>query len=307
MEKTQKFAGRLSLLAAAFIWGTSFIVLKNSLGSMGPLWILTIRFTVSALLLSALSFRKLKTMPKSTLKGSTLLGIVLAAAYILQTYGLKYTTPGKNSFLTTVNCVLVPFIAWAIFKKKPSGANIAAGIMSLAGIGFVSLGSADGGFNTGDMLTLSCGVFYALHIILVEKYASGGDAGAVTAVQFASASAVTLAGALMFEDFPAAVPGSVWLGIAYLCIMCTALCYYLQAWGIKYTPASTASVLLCFESVFATVCSVIFCHEKITAKLLIGFALLFASVILSELNPGFSFRAKGKRAAVLNPSCDSTT
>lgn len=254
---------------------------------MGPLWVLAFRFTVSALLLSLFAVKKLRKMPKHILKGSIVMGVFLAAAYIVQTYGLKYTTPGKNAFLTTTYCVLVPFFSWAMSKKKPGTSSVLAGFICIAGLAFVSLGNADAGFNIGDILTLISGIFYAVQILLTERYVSHGDALSISAVEFTTGAVICWAGALCFESVPAAVPSSAWFSIAYLSVMCTAVCYFLQTWGMKYTSASTAAVLMCLESVFGTLISVLFFDEQLTPKLFIGFTLIFISVLISETNPKF--------------------
>ena len=49
--KNHPLAGQAALLAASLLWGTSFVILKNTLESVGTLWILAIRFTIAALLL----------------------------------------------------------------------------------------------------------------------------------------------------------------------------------------------------------------------------------------------------------------
>lgn len=283
--KNMGFLGRLALFMTAFIWGTSFVVLKNTLDSVGTLWVLAIRFSVSAVLLTLFAVKQLKRMDKRVVRGSVMMGLCLAVAYIVQTYGLKYTTPGKNAFLTATYCVLVPFMAWGIYKRKPDASNILAAFLCLIGIGFVSLSNLSEGVNVGDMLTLLCGVFYALQIIMMEQYAAHGEALSISAVQFASAAALCWVGALLFEQPPVAVPTAAWLNIAYLSVMCTAVCFFLQAWGMKYTPSSTAAVLMTLESVFGTLISVLFYHEPMTVKLLLGFALIFVAVLISETKP----------------------
>lgn len=283
--KNMGFLGRLALFMTAFIWGTSFVVLKNTLDSVGTLWVLAIRFSVSAVLLALFAVKQLKRMDKRVVRGSVMMGLCLAVAYIVQTYGLKYTTPGKNAFLTATYCVLVPFMAWGIYKRKPDASNILAAFLCLIGIGFVSLSNLSEGVNIGDMLTLLCGVFYALQIIMMEQYAAHGEALSISAVQFASAAALCWVGALLFEQPPVAVPTAAWLNIAYLSVMCTAVCFFLQAWGMKYTPSSTAAVLMTLESVFGTLISVLFYHEPMTVKLLLGFALIFVAVLISETKP----------------------
>lgn len=279
--------GRLALFATALIWGTSFVVLKFALGSMGTMWVLAIRFSVSAILLTLAAGKRLKKMNRTAFKGSVLMGLCLAAAYIIQTFGLVYTTPSKNAFLTATYCVLVPFMAWGIYKRKPNGTNIIAAVLCLAGIGFISLNNGLGQVNVGDMLTLSCGIFYSLQIILMEHYISQGESLSISAVQFTAAAAVCWLGALLFESAPGAMSAEAWAGIMYLSVVCTAVCFFLQAWGMKYTPSSTAAMIMTLESVFGTLFSVLLYHEALTPRLIFGFALVFLAVLISETKLSF--------------------
>ena len=276
------FLGRLALFGTAFIWGTSFVILKTTLDSIGALWVLAIRFTISALLLGLFAVKKLRKMDRRCVKGSVMMGLCLALAYIVQTYGLVFTTPSKNAFLTATYCVLTPFLAWWVYKRRPGLANVIAAFLCITGIGFVSLSGAGTGVNIGDMLTLICGIFYGLQIIIMEQYVADSDALSITVIQFGTAALLCWAGALLFEAPPVNVPGSAWLSIAYLSVMCTAVCFFLQAWGMQYTPSSTSAVIMTFESVFGTLLSVLFYHEPMTVKLLLGFALIFAAVLISE-------------------------
>lgn len=284
MKDRKNFLGHLALWGTAFIWGTSFVILKEALDSIGTMWVLALRFIIAAALLLLAAGKRLKTLGRDGLRGGVLLGVCLAAAYIFQTYGLKYTTPGKNAFLTATYCVLVPFMVWAFFKRRPNTANIIAAFMCVFGIGLVSL-SGTSPFNIGDALTLVCGIFYALQIILTERFIGDCDALTLTGVEFGTAAVICLAGALIFESAPVGLSLELWGSIAYMGVMCTALCFFLQTWGMRYTPSSTAAVIMTFESVFAIIISVIFYDEPVTVRLICGFTLIIASVIISERAP----------------------
>ncbi len=284
MADKKKILGHLALWGTAFIWGTSFVILKEALDSIGTMWILALRFIIAAALLLLAAGKRLKTLGRAGFRGGVLLGVCLAAAYIFQTYGLKYTTPGKNAFLTATYCVLVPFMVWGFFKRRPSAANIIAAFLCVFGIGLVSL-SGTSPFNLGDALTLVCGVFYALQIILTEQFVGDCDALSLTGVEFGTAAVICLAGALVFEPVPTGLGAEMWGSIAYMGVMCTALCFFLQTWGMRYTPSSTAAVIMTFESVFAIIISVIFYGEPVTVKLACGFALIIVSVMISESAP----------------------
>ena len=288
--------GRLALWGTAFLWGTSFVLLKATLDSVGVLWILALRFLGAAALLALAAGKKLLRLDRRSFIGSVLMGLSLAAAYIFQTYGLSRTTPGKNAFLTAVYCVLVPFLAWLVYKRRPKPVHVIAAVLCLCGIGFVSLDSLDNGFNNGDLLTLICGFFYALQIIIMEHYVADGQSNAVSvsAVQFGTSALICLAGALLFETFPRGLSLSAWLNIAYLSAVVTGLCFFLQAVGLQYTPSSTASVILVFESVFGVLTSLLFYGERMTLKLALGFALIFFSVLLSEAGEDWLAKRQSK-------------
>lgn len=281
MTKKYGVLGRLALFGTALIWGTSFVILKSALNSVSTMWMLAIRFTISALILLALAARRLKKMDRRTLTGAVLMGCCLAAAYIVQTYGLVYTTPGKNAFLTATYCILVPFLYWAIAHKKPDRYNILAAVVCLIGMGFVCLNN-DLSVNIGDMLTICCGLFYGLHIIVTARSVEDRDPLIVTMIQFAVGGIICLIGAAVFEPVPHDIPNGTWWSIAYMTFICTGLCFFLQTIGQKYTPPAQAAVILTLESVFGTAISVILGEEVLTFNIALGFCLIFLAIITSE-------------------------
>lgn len=298
--KNKGLWGRLALLTTALIWGTSFVIMKSALDTIGTMWLLSIRFTGAAVPLCLIGWRRIRTMNRRAVRGCVLMGLCLAAAYIVQTYGLVYTTPGKNAFLTNVYCVMVPFMAWAVYKRRPSAAHVLGAVLCLVGIGFVSLNGLSGGVNIGNILTLMCGVFYAGQIIVLEQYTGEADALSLTALQFAAAAVVCWIGALLFERAPAALTDADWLTLGYLSLFCTALCFFLEAWGMQYTPGTTAAVLMTLEAVFGVLTSVLFYHEAMTGRLVLGFALIFAAVLVTELNPQLIRKKKNTDAEEQN-------
>ena len=284
--------GRVALLTAALIWGSSFIVMKNAVEGVPVFMLLGIRFTVGCLLLTLIFHRRLKSIGKKQLLHGAVVGTLLFAAYTVQTFGLRETTPGKNAFLTAVYCVLVPFVNWVIFRRRPTGWNWLAAVMCLAGIGLVSL-EGDLTMNRGDALTLVGGVFYALHLVAVSRFGEEDDPVMLTMLQF-GASAVWCWGlSFMTESMPNPFPTNAWLELAYLAVFATTAALLLQNVGQSVTPAAPAAILLSLESVFGVVFSVMLGAEGLTAQLVCGFALIFLAVVASETQ--FSFLRKGRR------------
>lgn len=278
--------GRLCLIGCTFLWGTSFVVLKNALDDMPTLWLLAIRFAGAAMLMALFGVRKMRKLDAGYWKGGAVMGALLAVAYIIQTYGLVFTTPGKNAFLTATYCVLVPFLWWFFRRQKPDRSNVLAAIICFIGMGLVSL-QEHLSVNPGDAITIFCGLFYGLHIIATSVAAEDHDAVLLSMVQFLTAAVICFILAPVFSPFPKQVPSSTWLSIAYLCIMCTGVCFLLQTIGQKYTPPNEVAIFLTLESVFGAAISVLFFHEKLTVQVFFGFVLIFLAVLISETRPAF--------------------
>lgn len=174
-ETKRTVAAKLMLFSSAVIWGSSFFILKNTLDELPVYFLLCVRFLFSAILLSIVFVKKWKLLNLKYLWTGAITGAFLGFAYIFQTIGLKHTTPGTNAFLTTVYCVIVPFLSWAVSKKRPDIYNFIAAAICITGIGLVCLDGKMSFSFLGEGFTLICGIFYALQIVAVEKWCSDLD------------------------------------------------------------------------------------------------------------------------------------
>jgi len=293
MDKNKKYVllAKLGLVLATLIWGSTFVILKNAIQAVPAYFILSFRFFLAAILLSVIFWKKLKLFNKKYLWQGGLLGIFLALAYLFQTVGLANTTPGKNAFLTATYCVLVPFLAWMFWGKKPDKFNVIAAVTCIVGIGLVSL---DGAFivQFGDYMTLICGVFFALHIIFIAAFNKDKDAVLLTIVQFVSAGIIFAILSLATETMPQTIPVGAWTEILYLALFGTTLAMLLQNVAQKVVPASSVSIILTLEAMFGALFSVLFYHEVLTLKIASGFLLIFVAVFISETKLDFVKKSK---------------
>jgi drug/metabolite transporter (DMT)-like permease len=289
-DSRMKNLGRLSLFSAALLWGVSFVVMKNVLESIPVLYVLAIRFCCAAIILLPACAGKLKKLDRTYLTGGALMGAALIIAYVFQTYGLRLTTPGKNAFLTSTYCVIVPFLYWAHIKKRPDRFNATAAVICIIGIGLISLDS-ELSIGAGDALTIICGFFFAVHIVITARFVNKRDPVMLAMLQFATAGLFSLVGAIILEAPPSGVAASDVWGMAYLTVICTAACLLMQVFGQKYTPPSQAAVIMTFESVFGAISSVALYLEVLAPRLIAGFALTFAAVVISETK--LTFLRKG--------------
>ena len=286
---------KVALFGASLIWGSSFLVVKNSVDTITPHVLLLIRFSVGGLLLCLIFFHRLRELNCDYFIKGSLLGLLLFLGYSLQTIGITDTTPGENAFLSAIYCVLVPFIYWAVDRKKPDSYNFLAALVGIIGIGFVSL-NGDLTIRMGDAFTLAGGIFYAAHMVALAKLSRDKDPVLLTIMQFGYGSIFSLIIALLFEEAPAKLTTDTILGLAFLAVFATAGAILLQNIGQKYTSPTSASIILSLESVFGVLFSVLFYHEEITLRIFIGFALIFLAVIISETRLSF-LKRKQKSAS----------
>ena len=292
-EKMMRKLAKPMLFAAAFIWGSSFFIMKDALDELPVQYLLAIRFTTGAVLLGLFCWKKWKTFTPDYLWRGAVIGAMLYIAYSVQTYGLALTTPSKNAFLTAVYCVLVPFLYWAFAKIRPDRYNVIAAVLCVAGVGLVSL-SGDLTVNPGDGLTLICAVFYAMHIVAVAKVSPGKDIYLLTVFQFAFAGVYAWIGGVLTETFPAQAltRPEILLPLAYLAVMATTVALLFQNVGQVWSDPASASVILSLESVFGVLCSVLFAGDEVSGRMLAGFALIFVAVVCSETKFSFLKRSR---------------
>ncbi len=289
---------QLLIVCATIIWGSSFLIMKQTVDGIPVFTLLAIRFTVAGVLLSLVFWKKWRLLNKETLLGGGLLGTLMFLGYVFQTYGLsgigswEGTTPGKNAFLTATYCVLVPFLNWLLTRKRPDRYNIAAAVLCLLGIGLVSL-TEDFTVVGGDVITLVCGVAFSLHILAVDWYAKTCDILLLTVLQFLFMALWSWIGVFLAGETLSVLPsGADILRLGYLAVCASGLAMLFQNIGQANTPPSTGAVLLSLEAPFGVVFSVLFGTERPTAQMYLGFVLIFFAVILSETK--LSFLAKKK-------------
>jgi len=279
----------LALLFTAAIWGFAFVVVKDSLDYIGPVWMLAFRFSLAALVLCGIFIRELFRSSFRFWVHGAILGFYLFMAYLLQTIGCNYTTAGKNAFLTTIYVFLVPLFSWIFMKKKSPWYVFLCALMSLLGIALLALGTDDKSMvNIGDVLTLACGIFYAVHIIYTAKFNEEHNPVVLTALQFLFAAIFSwIAAPLMDGSFPLtqALSFRVVISMLYLGLFSTLVAFVLQNVGLKYLPSAWTSLLMSFESFFGVLFGVLLLGEKLTVRMMIGCALIFTAVVLAQALP----------------------
>ncbi|SOB99704.1 drug/metabolite transporter (DMT)-like permease [Ureibacillus xyleni] len=282
----KKYIGEIMLCITAIIWGSGFVASAISLDHYTPYQILAGRFLVGFIILSILFNKKLKGLNSRVFKKGVILGFFLYIAFVLQTVGLQYTTPSKNAFLTAVNVVIVPFIAYLAYKRKIDKFELSGAILAIIGIGFLSL-QLSSDVNIGDLLTLACAVAFAYHIFYTAKYVKDEDPILLTIIQMFVAALLGWIVVLFKGEVNFSFEVEAISSILYLGVFSTTIAYLFQTIAQKFTNETKAAIILSTESFWGMVFSVMLIGEVLTTRMIIGAILILIAIIISETKLSF--------------------
>ncbi|MCM1989884.1 DMT family transporter [Oceanirhabdus seepicola] len=301
IEKNKVILADLALLIVAAVWGGGFVAVKDALDSTSPYFIMTMRFAIATLFMGIFFWKKIKKIDKESLKAGIIIGIILFLAFAFQTIGLQYTTASKQSFVTAVYVVMVPFLYWIVTKKRPKVYNILAAFLCLGGIWFLTLsGEATVGesfINKGDSLTLICALLFAAHIVAVGHYAQKHDPIILTVIQLGVSGILSFICMILLKQTPTQLGKEAMIPILYLAVLSTFLAFLIQNVAQKYTYSTHAALIMCLEALFGAIFAVIILNEALTVKMIIGCVLIFVSILISELGTKFLTLNKNKKMA----------
>ena len=269
------------LIAAAAVWGVSFVIVKEALGEASPLLLLGIRFTIAALVLAPFIDLRGGFSP-AELRAGVLLTLLLASGFATQAVGLQYTTPARSAFIVAMSSVLAPVIAMVLLKHRTGWMVLLALVIAGAGIYFLTAPDA-GGLNRGDLWTLLTAVVFGGHIVAVTQFSKRFDARRLVWLQLPGTAAGTLIAALFFEDLRFSGSLSLVSAVLFLAVMATAVALVWQMRAQREMTAARASLLLCVEPVFAALTSWQFWGEEFTLSQAAGAGLILAGMILAVI------------------------
>lgn len=280
MKKTTVAKGALFLTAV--LWGSTFTIGKLAAEVFSASFIIAFRFLVASLALLVVAYPQRKQLDKTYWINGFWMGLTLFISYILQVGGLALdTSPGKSAFLCTTYSVMVPFFYWFVTKEPPKLRHIVCVFLCMTGVGILSL-TGGWGMSAGDFLTVASGVPCAMNIVLSSLVCKNRNVLLLTTIELWVVTILAWMFVFAGNSFPSAFPVAAVGGIVYLGLIATALCLFMQSFGLKYAEPAIGGMIISLESVFGVIFSVILYHEKITVRMLVGFVVIFAAILLSQ-------------------------
>lgn len=284
----KQLSGGIALLGATVIWGSAFIAQSVGMDKIGPFTFQAVRCFLAVVFLFPASalFSKGKPFWKSWAdpalwRSGVICGLALFAASSLQQIGLVYTDAGKAGFLTAMYIVFVPFLGLFVGQRPGRNALLSL-IPAIVGLYLLSCTSVSG-INKGDVLLLLCAVAFSVQILLIDRHCAGLDGLKLNCIQALVVAVLSVPWALLTETVDASLIASCWLPLGYAGVLSMGVAYTLQIVGQKGVAPSAAALLMSLESVFAALFGWLLLHETMTRAELLGCALVFAAVVISQL------------------------
>jgi drug/metabolite transporter (DMT)-like permease len=293
----KSWKAELMLFSATFIWGATFIFTKVGLDDCPPSLFVIIRFCIALLLSLAFFGKHLKSIDRVIFKRGAILGLLFGGGFLLQTYGLSYTTVSKSAFITGMTVPITPFVFYLI-QRKPIQ------LWSKIGVGVSSIGlyiftdpSLDN-INLGDFLTLLSTFFWAFYITLMDKYTKTNRGFNLTAayvvMQFIAATPLAVVSffILDFGDIYFNPTKDLFIALAFNGILASFFVTFIHTGVQKYTTPVKAALIFSLEPVIAGFIAALTLSEYLNIREYIGASIMMTGLFISEIGGFFEKRRK---------------
>ncbi len=226
-RKDPKTLAFVLLLAATAAWGATFVVVKGATAHNSVIGFLAWRFLVAGGLLTVVRPRSLLRLGRRGWAQGVVLGLALAGGYVLQTFGLRYTSAAVSGFLTGLQVVFTPLLAWLLLRNRPAARAMVATMLALAGLAVMSLHGLS--FGLGELLTIGAALLFAGQIVGLGFWSSAQDAYGLATVQLWTVAVCCWLTTLPRGPRPPAHL-SDWVAIVVTAVVATAIAFVVQSW-----------------------------------------------------------------------------
>lgn len=299
----------LLLLLTATIWGVAFVAQSVGMDYVGPFTFTSVRSLIGALsllpvvLLTDSTEKKAARARMSDLErskarrelilGGVLTGLVLFSGASLQQIALKYTTVGKAGFITALYIVLVPI--FGLFRGRTVAPLVWAGVaLALSGLYFLCITDSFM-VGLGDVLLLVGAVLFAVHILVIDHFTNRVDGIRMSMIQCLVCGLIAAIPMFAFETPTVSGLLSAWLPLLYAGALSCGVGYTLQIVAQKGMNPTVASLILSLESVMSVLAGWAILHQQLSARELVGCAMMFAAILLAQM-PGRRAKSRGGHA-----------
>ena len=296
IHPSRRFFADFSLLAIAFIWGLTFVMVQDAVRAYPVFAFLSARFILAFLTILPLALLLRNRMAgwgestplRTQIGAGIVIGLFLFAGYAFQTTGLLYTTPAKAGFITGLSVVLVPLLGVVLLRHRPHPAVWAGVGLATAGLALLSLVGVnlDEGINPGDILVFFCALSFAAHVFITGRFSYRMNPLVLTLTQILTVAVLASIASYLFEPPTPVFPHGQPLFAAFFTgVLATAVAFGVQTVAQRFTSATHTALIFATEPVFAAFASFLLIGERLGPPQLLGGVLILAGMLTAELGP----------------------
>ena len=278
------------LVLVTIIWGSSFLIVQDAIRLVGPFTFLAMRFGIGAVVLVLAFYKHFRRITRRELVAGSIIGLFLFAGYALQTLGLQTTSTSMTGFLTGLYVPLVPLLSIFILRQRLKGGVIAAIFLSFLGLILLSLNENFRlSFGSGELLILGCAIAYALHIVVVSRFALHGNAINISIVQIALTALLSLFAMPLAHERLTMPPLAVWSAALYLGIGATAFGLLAMNRVQQFVSSVRATLIYALEPVWTALLGFLI-GERLSTFAWIGCLCILLAMLVGSIRLNFAYK-----------------
>ncbi|MHB1470814.1 MAG: DMT family transporter [Thermoplasmataceae archaeon] len=281
------------ILLVTFFWGVTFPLIKIALEYISPVVFLALRFSVSAIMLVPFILKSRRLLERRIARIGITAGIFLFLGYYFQTVGLEYTTAANSGIITGIYVVLLPFISYAYLKIRASRLDVVASALAFAGLFIMSASSLalkNSIVDLGDILTVICGVAYAVQIAYVSKYSGGLDSTVFTFYQILTVAVLSAVFIPTYSTALLTLNTMVVFVIVFTALFGGVLAYFITTKALIYVEPTSAGIIFVGEPIFAAISAVVIGGEVLGPLTIMGGSVMVFAMLLTSVDKYLSHR-----------------
>ena len=260
----------IGLFFVTLLWGGTFVWMKQAVNSLddeltqyttaGVVGVIVCsRFLIAFVALLPFSSEARRALSsKEDWKGGLILGGLMLVGFVVQMIGINSLNPSVSAFLTSLYVVFTAILSVKISDRKPTRTMVLGVGLATIGAGFID-GPPHIVWGLGELLTVICAFFFALHIIYTDRITQQLNPIAVTSTSFAvlviGAGSLALIASRDFRVFESAWQTGVVIPLICLGLFGSLACILMLNAFQRHLNPTHAAIIYSFEPVWATLYS----------------------------------------------------
>lgn len=272
------------LLTVAIAWGVTFLMVQDAIKSVPVYAFLFWRFGIATILMAIIAYKYFDKLNKQTIFYGVILGCFLFSAFATQTFGLAYTKSSIIAFLTGLNVIIVPFLAYVVFKEHVRKMVFISSLIAVCGLYLLTM-SGSLSLGKGEVLGIICALLFALQILFTDKYSKRVNVYLLVLFQFITVTILSLLFSLSLDSvtFDLNFNNTFLKALIITSIFATVYAFLIQTYMQQFTTPTKTAVIFSMEPVSAGIYGYFVGNELLSSIQLFGATLIILALLLAEI------------------------